>query len=93
MSFLIIAENQPREIKSTKIRLVAQRREILAQVIKVEVVLRLLELNHLRFFMLNQVSEYVDISDSHYCVYYVVTETIGNQITYKLLSDLKKLFF
>lgn len=65
MSFLIIAENQPREIESAKISLIAQRREILAQVIKVEIVLRLFELNHFRFLMLNQGSEHIDISDSH----------------------------
>lgn len=45
MRFLIIAKNQPREIMSAQIRFIAQRREILAQVIKVEVVLRPLELN------------------------------------------------
>ena len=41
MLFLVIAEYQPCELQSTKIRLVAQRREILAQVIEVKAVERL----------------------------------------------------
>lgn len=45
--FLIVTKNHPHEIKSAKIRFIAQRREILAPVIKVEVILRLLELNYL----------------------------------------------
>ncbi|WP_305482210.1 hypothetical protein, partial [Paramuribaculum intestinale] len=55
-----MAKNQPCEIKSTKIRLVAQRREIFAQIIEVKVVLRLLELHDLTFFMRNQRLKYVD---------------------------------
>ena len=44
---LVVTEDEPRELQSTKIGLVAQRREKLAQVIEVEAVLRLLELHYL----------------------------------------------
>ncbi len=54
MLLLVIAKNQPCEIKPTKICLVAQRREILAQVIEVKAVLRLLELHDLTLLMRNQ---------------------------------------
>ena len=40
--------------EATQIRFVAQRREILAEVIEVEVLLRLLELHHFRFPMPSQ---------------------------------------
>ncbi|WP_301346094.1 hypothetical protein [uncultured Muribaculum sp.] len=54
MFLLVIAKNQPCEIKPTQIRLIAQRREILAEVILVEAPLRLLKLYHLTLLMLNQ---------------------------------------
>ena len=66
MLLLVIAKNQPCEIKSTKIRLVAQRREIFAQIIEVKVVLRLLELHDLILLVWNEVIKYVDIALGHY---------------------------
>ena len=60
-AFLIITKNQPREIEFAKIRLIAQRREILAQVITVEVVLRLLELHYLTLWSSYEAVENIDI--------------------------------
>lgn len=59
MLFLVITKNQPREIKSAKIRLITQRREILTQVIKVEVVLRFFKLPNLVLGMANEIVEYI----------------------------------
>ena len=66
MLLLIIAENQPRELQPAQIRLIAQRREILAQVINVEVILRPLKLHHLTLRILNERMKKCDIIDRYH---------------------------
>ena len=51
---LVIAKNQLCGLKTAKIRLVAQRRKIFAQVIEVEAILCLLELHNFILHLLNQ---------------------------------------
>ena len=56
---VIYSEHQPSEILVSQIRLIAQCREVLAQVIEVEIVLGFLELHHLVLWVITEVVEYL----------------------------------
>ena len=58
MPLFIVAEYQPRKRKATQIRLIAQCREILAEIIEVKVILRFLELHDLTLLMCNEILKY-----------------------------------
>ncbi|MDE6535672.1 MAG: hypothetical protein K2K82_06645 [Muribaculaceae bacterium] len=61
MLLLIIAKNQPRELQPVQIRLIAQRQQILTQVIEVEAIPHPLKLHHLTLRSNYEAIENIDI--------------------------------